>query len=160
MVEQPDLNQFKVLVNSHAYQLNPNIGVSYGVQSVKEFVRNHWMKAADRTYSTISQVEIHTLWEITYLLNAKFGGAVPFLMFQCALDYGQIHNKNWLDTDPFHGTGAKIKCVSLEEVCQAQRELWPDAKRSFFQFDAEHALCEFRKYQTWKIEGIPVSRRR
>lgn len=160
MTKRPDLSQFEVLVNSHAYQLHPGIGRSYGVKSVKEFVRNHWHEAAERTFYSITNAKGTSINNLTQILNKKFGGAALFYVFQCVLDYGQIKQTSWLDTEPFHGAGAQIKGVSLQEVCDAQRIMWPDAKRPFMLFDAEHSLCEFRKYSTWSINGIAKARRR
>lgn len=154
------LGNLDVLVNSHAYQLHPGIGRPHGFTEVKKFIRAaHFDACTVPTWEVIRDWK-GTLNDLTIALNKAHGGAALFYMFQCALDYGQITNADWLNTEPFHGAGAQIRGASLQDVCEAQRIMWPDAKRPFMLFDAEHALCEFRKYSTWMINGIAKARRR
>ena len=136
----------KTFTNLGAYQLQPGIGWKYGFKTIKPAITSGAIRqdlpgvltATQRSASIACAVEEG---------NKAFGGYIKFILFQTLLDQWTLNGDARIQTKPYLGEGSKpaIKAIglSLEEL---QDHLQPLFNRKVHLFDAEHALCEYRKY--------------
>ena len=151
-----ELNPKEAYTNSCAYQLHSGIGKIFGVKGAKDAL-HHIDSVIPKTYSILNTKS--SIEELTYMVNSAFGGCINFLAFQAILDWAQLNNHiDVLESTPYTGIGASATETAIgmdaTELAATQPQLWPEAKRKMYPFDAENLMCEFRKYQKRTQEGI------
>ena len=138
----------KTFTNLGAYQLQPGIGWKYGYGTIKEAIVNgDIFLDLEETYEAAFNYKNNTIAEMVETGNKAFGGYIKFVLFQAILDLLWLTDCPRLDTTPYLGEGSKpaIKAIgiSIEELQDHLQLLF---NRKVHLYDAEHALCEYRKY--------------
>lgn len=152
----------KAFTNLRAYQLQPGIGWKYGYRTLKEAIVNG--DVYDDTITIWNAIKNEpNLAKAVELGNEAFGGYIKFVLFQAILDFGYIRGHFDLASEPYTGDGAKPVLKLLETSLEELRDLMnkQDFHRECNLYDAEHALCEYRKYVLQKARlkaGKKVSR--
>ena len=138
----------KTFTNLGAYQLQPGIGWKYGYSTIKEAIVNgDVFLDLEETYEAAFSSTNQTIADMVAAGNEAFGGYIKFVLFQAILDLLWLTDCPRLDTTPYLGDGSKpaIKAIGLS-IEELQEHLQPIFNRKVHLFDAEHALCEYRKY--------------
>ena len=137
----------EAFTNLGAYQLQPGIGWKYGYKTIKEAVVNgDVFQDLRATYCAV--LSATSIKEAVEDGSKAFGGYVSFLLFQAVLDYYWITGDERVSTEVYEGAGSKpaVKAlgVDLQTLTNEMQKL--GLKREVYLSDAEHALCEYRKY--------------
>ena len=138
----------KSFTNIGAYQLQPGIGWKYGCKTIKEAIVNgDIFLDLEETYEAAFSSLNNTILEMVEAGNEAFGGYIKFVLFQAILDLMWLTDDLRLDTVPYCGAGSEpaIKAMGLS-LQELQDHLQPLFNRKVHLYDAEHALCEYRKY--------------
>ena len=149
--------------NAYAYQIHPRIGGKFNAKGAKELLK----KADEIVEATMPAIQGYhkSVLETANDINERLGGWAIFMSYQMTLDICQLRpNRVCPDSEIYTGNGAEAIHKSLGynayEIAEAQPTMWPQAKRRMHAFDAENLMCEYRKYKTRQVTGIPSNRKR
>ena len=151
-------NRDSTVCNPGAYQINPRVGFDMGYRNIRDTMVYKIPKVIDDV--AIALVSTNQINEATDAANQAFGGFSNFWMFQAAIDISW-HRPDVMDpySHPYMGSGSKQIVIDMTMLRNYLNENKPTEWRSFFPYDVENALCEYRKYYMRTEKGIPNNRK-